>query len=156
MKLPGGYRDPDPGMSLKPRRPNRLRSDMSSMDGQRDPGTGMSPHLIDRINDDGVSRNLDPSTEDLESRVATTAAPQYRPVAPDDTLAQMQSDYQKYNSPKPQGLLGKIAEFVSPRYERYVQHHQDQGQQKAESLLSQITAQKRMEEQERNLDTRAN
>jgi hypothetical protein len=149
MKLPGGYRDPDPGMSLRPRQPNRLQSDISSMDGQRDPDHGMSPRLIDRINDDGASRNIDPSTEDLESRVATTARPQYRPVAQDDQMAGMEARYNQLGQQPQRGrlasLLNKVATIASPRYERYQENQQRNAITERDSLLPQITAQRRME-----------
>src|SRR5207245_953794 len=113
-----------------------------------------------RINDDGASRNLDPSTADLESRVATAAAPQYRPVAQDDHTAEMESRYNQLGQQPQRGrlasILNKLATIASPRYERYQENQQRNAITERDSLLPQITAEKRMEEQERNLDTRAN
>lgn len=130
--------------------------DVDSTSSANGAPTSSGNRLVDRISDDPQSRHaaIDDATNDLESRVAS--GPQYRPVAPDEHMQDLQGRYQKEADwqPKKPGLLGKIGLFaLSPfgsltSYENSLARQRQQHQGNANSLLSQIEAERRMQEQE--------
>lgn len=105
---------------------------------------------------------LDAATSDLESRVGTTAGPKYRPQAPDEHMAGLESRYQQESNyqPKPLSLWQKIALGVTAPFgslqgfQNERNYQQGLHQKNAQSLLQQIEAERRMQEQEQGLSER--
>src|SRR5260370_8172553 len=155
---------------------NESKYEAGYQDGQHPTGTGKptipiptanegappmreaGTRLIDRINDDGPSRNADAATSDLESRITGPQRLVDQIRQPDDRMSQMECDYQKYSTTEQQPKMSVVrkiglgaitalgggagvARGLENRNQRFDQQ-QEQRQQRAESLLSQITAQR--------------
>lgn len=134
--------------------------DTASSAGARFAGTPQSSRLED--DPKGYTAGMEGSTADLESRVSTTAAPKFRPVAPDDHMAQLEAEY---NAPAPQqqplslkqkilmGVAGAIGgpgpvERAQGQRQQQQEFNTSQYNQNRRNLLSEIEAERRMQEQE--------